>query len=294
MKKKRNFWLVALAVIVLAGGVWLILNRSTPQPVYKGKSLTQWVERHEIRAHGIPQRPSLAVQKIAENAIRAIGTNAIPMLLEWAGDHDSAFKIKFRQFTQWTGSKRLAGLRLNVPPYEYQLRAIDAFSVLRTDAKPAVPALIHLLQDRDMCVQITAMDCIFAIGPSATTEAVPALVNCVTDTNNMVRYFAVQRLGEIHAPPELTVPALISYLDGLKQYHPTKHAAIFGYLAQDLPLEQMTGQALIVLSKYGPEAKAAVPALLPLLKDKNVHIRTMAFATLRAIDPDKANEEDMK
>jgi len=72
-------------------------------------------------------------------------------------------------------------------------------------------------------------------------------------------------LGEIHARPELAVPVLPKALHDADPH--------------------VRGSA-IGLRDFGLDAKAAVPALLELLKDENSYAKGMAVAALREIAPE--------
>jgi hypothetical protein len=81
MSKRRKI-LLLLAGLVLAFGVYMLFIRES-EPSYKGKPLSFWVEglnpspartNRADRSPGVPEAPE---------AIRQIGSNAIPYLLKW-------------------------------------------------------------------------------------------------------------------------------------------------------------------------------------------------------------------
>ena len=217
------------------------------------------------RANDIVAREAAAV------AIRRFGTNALPVLMAWAGKKkDSAFAIRMR-----TVPKPLERYSRHLDANEYHAAAHWGFGVLGSAAKPAVPGLIALLNNPDPFIQDSAVLCLGAVGPAAE-EAVPALLLLTKDQpagipnpNN-----AVVALGLIHARSETVVPVLIGYLNG--------SSAKSG----------QQGWSIQALAQFGPEAKAAIPSLVKLLG----HPYDNAFATnaLKKIDPEAAAKAGIK
>lgn len=217
------------------------------------------------RANDIPAREA------SEAAIRRFGTNALPVLMTWAGkEKDSAFAIRMR-----TALKPLERYSRHLYANDYHAAAHWGFGVLGSAAKPAVPGLIALLKSPDPFIQDSAVLCLGAVGPAAE-EAVPALLPLTKDQpagipnpNN-----AVVALGLIHARSEMVVPVLIGYLNG--------SSAKSG----------QQGWSIQALARFGPEAKAAVPSLVRLLD----HPLDNAFATnaLKKIDSEAAARVGVK
>ncbi len=90
----RNRVYIALAVVlgILAGVIgWQVLRLR--EPVYQGTRLSIWLEQCEWSARG-ETGPKAKSKKGAEMAIRQIGTNAIPILLEWLRHKDLSEVLK--------------------------------------------------------------------------------------------------------------------------------------------------------------------------------------------------------
>ena len=95
------------------------------------------------------------------------------------------------------------------------------------------------------------------------------------NTNAGAREIAVRALGEIHSQSQLVVPALIAALHD--------------------PAGEVQRQASLALGRYGETAKAAVPALLEILKyDRNPVDKFNAINALKAIDPEAVAEAGVK
>src|SRR5205814_5346205 len=107
MKKTRVFLLFA-TLIALLGGL-LLLPRGEKEPVYQGRSLSSWVKQLDDgeRAGGFAWRSwrtNLTPEQIeAEDAIRHIGTNALPFLVPKVMKKESPFE---GVLTGILGSKR--------------------------------------------------------------------------------------------------------------------------------------------------------------------------------------------
>jgi HEAT repeat protein len=145
--------------------------------------------------------------------------------------------------------------------------ALTGFTALGTNAQPAVSDLSELLNDGDGELRKYSAWCLGSIG-AAAEAAVPSLIRRLTDSDFLVSESAVSSLALIHRRPELVVPALKERLSG----------------AGD------KGLTLIALGSFGAEAKASVPAILPLLGDPDQETRAAAARALKRIDPAAAAE----
>ncbi len=249
--------LVVVLLVVLIGVA--ILQMLLPQePVYEGKTLTVWLDD----CFRIQEARSDARFKAGEKAIRAIGTNAIPILLEMVRIRDSALKRKLTQvvFRESKGSIRLHN------DWEYHRKAVIGFGVLGAAAAPCVPSLASLLSNKDPFVRYTSAYCLGLIGPAAH-ETVPALIQCLGDSDFYVSRTATWALGQIHAEPALTVPALLRCLDTQIVCERMRRGGI-----QD---------TIDAIYHFGPETKLAV---LGRLNKMNAEDREWALNVLKRIE----------
>ncbi len=130
--------------------------------------------------------------------------------------------------------------------------------------KPAVPALIDALQDREPAVRNSAAIALGKIGKDANA-AVPALKKVLDDRDFQVRSSAMQAL---------------SFID---------KKAIVPFLIEELSSEQAWERysATHALRTFGKEAVAAVPALIKVIKeDKDGSVRSSATTALGLIGKD--------
>src|ERR1043165_424132 len=73
--RPRRLWLILLGILVLAGLIVVVVGLDR-EPSYGGRNLSEWVWCLAPTA-----QPSALAE--AEDAIRRIGTNALPCLLKW-------------------------------------------------------------------------------------------------------------------------------------------------------------------------------------------------------------------
>jgi HEAT repeat protein len=251
-------------LIVVAAGIgttcWLVLR--TRDPVYQGQTLSYWFDQFNTT-----NRPQAAM------AIRQIGTNAVPFLLEKAKskDGDTLYERLYR--TIYFRAPTILQRRLALPnPIEntYDYRVASALQLL---GLPAVPQLIEAMEDRNSKVRLAAVRVTGLIGPEANT-AVPTLAKLVNDSNGEVRVEAVSALSIMGPNKKLAIPALIGALNDSNR-GPKPGMTVY-----------VKENAARVLGEIGPEARAAVSPLTKLLSDTNSYAREQAAIALWRINRD--------
>ena len=224
--------LVGLAMLLLGLVCYRVFR--LPEPVYQGKALGVWLQTYDP-ASG-PGRGSPA-WKQTDDALRHIGTNAIPLLLRMLRARDSGLKLTL---VAWAQKQPFIKIHF-VPAATRNIEASRAFIVLGNTAKAAVPDLIKACEDTRSVDAWSAIEDAFAwIGPDAR-PALPLLLRGATNSNNRVRANALWALGEIHAEPDSCVPALLRGLNDSDAWVETSAAHALGM--------------------FGPDASAAIPAL---------------------------------
>lgn len=118
-------------VIVIGGFIWLAIPPK--EPAYKGESLSYWLSR----AVDGPKGPK---DSECTNAVRHIGSNAIPVLLQILRAKDSSFKIKLMDL-----AARQNFVRVPISSVEEQKqKAAAGFEFLGDLATNALPGLIDI------------------------------------------------------------------------------------------------------------------------------------------------------
>jgi hypothetical protein len=206
-------WQKALLIVIPAGlATWgLVANWGDAEPSYEGKPLNYWVAFFHV-----PKRTSkpTAQQAKATEAIRHMGTNAFPPLIEWLRYDNTIARNHF-----W--SRVPLGIRKFKPAgalvfYSPKMqRAVDSCWALITfgrDASPAFPALAELfITTTNFEVRTRCMVIFREIGPPTLPTLTAAAADKRSYTNHSIEeiLWTMQQIG-----PRATsaVPALRTLL----------------------------------------------------------------------------------
>jgi hypothetical protein len=261
MGKKRRILLAALLVALLCGFGWWLLRPN--EPSYKGKSLSAWLNAYGYDGIGSGSRD-------ADKAVRQVGTNAIPPLLQMLRASDSPLIARCIELLD---RQNLVSFRITPAP-EKNFEAYNAFQALGPLASNAVPGLIEIYgANISQSSQALAAGSLGEIGPPAK-PAIPALLKGLKTTNDLVRLYTVAALNGIHSEPESVVPELVRLLRD-----------------SDAEVRMLAAAAL---GNFGTNAESAVPDLIVMLNDGNGPTREMTTNALKQIDPTAAARAGIK
>ena len=260
---KGGILFTVLSLAALGVLIWLLLPARDSEPSYQGKPLSEW-----LASYLSPDDNGSLAQ--AGEAVRHIGTNSIPTLLEMLEETDSPLRLKWIALLEKQHIFR--------PPLRAFFRnheAVCAFQALGPNASNAVPALVRIYRENQSYYSQTyLLTTLGHIGPAALPAATPVFLDGLTNSDVRLRMEAVLLIGGIHGQPDVFVPALIN---ALKDVNPR----IRPFAAQSL-------------GRYGPEARSAVPALVTSLNDNYSVVRSYAAAALKKIDPAAAANAGIK
>jgi hypothetical protein len=176
--------LAALAVVAVAYAIFS--RKSIPEPSYAGEPLSEWLVLYERpgRHGGVPTA--------AERAIRSIGTNALPCLLEWIRYELPPWRRALLKVATWP----VPGKTLDEGKVVYGKSSIEGkslrraeqaqvgFALLYTNAVSAIPELEALMKNnRKPSVGLRAIYALSEIG----IAALPALTNALANVNQTNR-----------------------------------------------------------------------------------------------------------
>lgn len=203
--------------------------------------------------------------KQATEALREIGTNALPYLIKWIAETES------RQ------------------PY---LGSADAFGVLGTNAAPAVPELALLLASTNRLAATLAGTALGHIGK----PALPALIAAYTNGRFRVGTEAALALVELGTNARPAIPLLLRDLNHPNHFYRERAADTLGKLQMEpeivVPaLTRLLGDdssaarfiTLLRLGDFGPQARSALPAISNFLTHAEEEVRKMATNVIRKI-----------
>ena len=160
MRKRRKALLWTLVGLLIVFAVVLVFQAPprVKQPVYNGRTLEKWLD---VGAHsgkwGVwgPRNdgkgPTPQQLREAEKSVRAIGTNAIPTLLDWISYRASPFRRSSKDVISVLPPGQARDFLLfTVAGYKHEIRSElgdMGFAILNTNALPAREALSKLVRD---------------------------------------------------------------------------------------------------------------------------------------------------
>ena len=143
--------------------------------------------------------------------------------------------------------------------------ALDGLSHLNKSAKAAVPAVVEALKDEDVSVRLAALNALSSIDPEAT--GLSAVAAAVTDEAVDVRQRTINLLAQWGPKARAATPQL-------------QAAAI----KDELPFCRQ--QALEALWAIKPGAKTLVPTVAEAVKDPDKDVRQAAFRLAVGLGPE--------
>jgi hypothetical protein len=184
MDRRIRIGFVAIVASAVVGSVTLAMP--SREPVYQGKPLSHWVKKlgevhrvgdrmfftvdapRNMKLGGIPAQ--LQHEHAAE-ALRRIGTNAIPELMAMLDCKDSRFKRKVMRWANELASKQgFFDFRYRFSE-ERRFSAIQALSELGPQAKLASPKLLIVAQDSNLRIHVAAVEALKNINPKPSTNS---------------------------------------------------------------------------------------------------------------------------
>lgn len=183
--------LIALASVALLVGLAAILTQER-EPHYNGRSLSSWLKTYDALVM-TQDSPEFAE---SEAAVRQIGTNAIPHLLNWIRDEPAPWRRTVRRAIPYpVADTRLVSFLLEGS--DKQGAASSGFIILGTNAASAIPALLPLIKDTTHPrTAKRAIASLSFLGPAAF----PALTNSLADRSQPFRTTIAIYLGAFMAP----------------------------------------------------------------------------------------------
>jgi hypothetical protein len=215
-KSKRLLTVACLAVLAVAITIWL---SRTNEPQYSGRPLSEWLA--DYNSPGVLNWPRGSHP--ADAAIRALGTNCFPAIIDRLRMRDSnarrrvlrfarAIRVQIPIATQERAHTEalaaLGALGLDAAPLVLELanslevmhfshRAVAGFWLerLESNAEAAIPTFLGILRDQgNQLPRLLAVETLAAIGARQTNLVLPVLKACLNDSNPAVRLQAANAL----------------------------------------------------------------------------------------------------
>ena len=219
-------------------GVALVYVGRDHEQSYHDRSLSDWLAAlADHSPDGDPEQ--------AEEAIRQIGTNAIPFLVRYGGCTRSSSRVRLAETISGLG--HWLGCDWGEPWSRIEARrdgALEALGILGTKAASTIPELTRLMNspgDFERAKLAT-----FALGHLGP-EALPPLMTVLTNSQSPMRGMAALSLSLLGTNARPAVPILIGYSKGTN------------------PLAKCAAESL---RKLQQEPQLAVPASTSALKNR--------------------------
>jgi hypothetical protein len=204
MGMRRRKVIFGILAVVVCGVLAAVFWPEKPEPVYKGKKLSEWVLLFSSSGRP-PLQMLLFPMSEPERAINAIGTNAIPFYLEWLDYKPSLF----RRLSFQLAEKGKVWLPFTNYRDDFRVRrSVGAYAALISldeKAAPAIPRLLSyattfgrgpkwLPNNPEAAVYALSM-----IG----RPAVPAIVSMMTNENVNIRLLVTSQARILHNDPAI-------------------------------------------------------------------------------------------
>jgi HEAT repeat protein len=265
---KRISFLVAIVVTAMV--VYLFATRLPPEPVYKERPVSKWLDDIPSSAFSssIFISRSLPAQAEAEKALKEIGPQAIPFIIRKLDENDSPSLNMYRE--AWAGSPKF--LQKHLPkPKQIGFNASDAASAFSAIGTNAVPLLLPKIKDRNPAVREAVLN---VLGNGfwkalSTNEAIAIFQKALSDREPTVRLYSALGLGRIGPAASNAVPALIAALQ-------KKNSARDRF---NSPVPTQTAM-IGALENIGTAASTAVPTLTDMMTTGDQATRLRAAIAL--------------
>jgi len=192
---RKRLVTIVIAVLLLVGAALYLFPPSTPEPVYGGRKLSEWLPDYN---YATTSERHLR----AEDAVRHIGTNALPFLLNWIDYQDTTAMTQARRAYNEVQHTTRRGRFWYNNRKERAYQAAHAIVTLGPEANATVPLLSRMLtadgDDRSRNAAYTLAH----LG----TNGVPPLQAALTNTNSNVRKVATNALQRMAAEAHTNAP----------------------------------------------------------------------------------------
>ena len=268
MNKRLRIFIGFLLVTGFGLLVWRASGRR--EPVFEGRTLTSWLDHHVGTSAARPSYDSPGWQK-ADLALRRIGTNGIPTLLDMIRAKDPPLPVM--KLLQVAGRYRWTRIQYH-SALERNEEAEFAFRVLGTKAVSAVSQLSKIYEENvSPSSQMCAALALGYIGRGAQA-ALPGLIRDFTHTDADVRSYAVLAVASIGGEPDVVLQPLTRALKD--------------------PSVNVRWEALVGLSNLESRGRPAVPEILKMFSDPGMvgssSITQQVENTLWRIAPEKVGK----
>jgi hypothetical protein len=298
VKLNRRCLLMLVAAGLLVGLAALVWH-GPREPSYRGTSLSGWLRTYRP----IGSRPPDSQR--AADAVRYIGTKALPFLVSWIQEYEMLppWKVRLRNYASRLGSPGGEIVMETIAKRELRaLRAFSAFEILGEAAAPAIPELVRIANRGYSGSSPAAIAALAHLGK----DALPPLLAFITNNAFPFRHEAMISVGRMRYLGTNAHPAVVLLIKSLSDPHLAPNAAVvLGSLRLESDItvpalvecthssqELLAMCAATSLGKFGASARPAVPELLKMLDDPSINVRNVATVALQQIAPEMLKQNE--
>ncbi|MGO8930947.1 MAG: HEAT repeat domain-containing protein [Limisphaerales bacterium] len=298
MTISQKKWLLAALVLLVAAGGWFFFRRPA-EPEYAGKSLSYWFREYCGSGQRMTWNPGSLLHEETGAALRQMGTNAVPYLLEKAFDTRPSSGVRKGLYRLLNRLPRSWGLPIFVDPAIMSSEAAEALKEIKPPANQLLPFLERHLGSTDFWERRQALYILGSTGEGAE-QAVHWLCAALKSPDVWERRLAVQSLGWIGPNARAAVPALIEVLKAppntnqppvrLGPRAARRASGRWLWIATNQPPVRLGPLAAVALGEIGSAAAPALPLVQGLFEQEtNWNLRCSLAVALCHIDGDQTN-----
>jgi hypothetical protein len=218
------------------------------EPTCEGQPLSHWIKILNGgwgSSRWWPEIKEIEGGAEAQQAIEHIGPSAVPFLLKRIPERGSmiAFRIlgpaaksAIPELVTMATNELAAASKVQRPPSGLFAIGMNPLTVLGWIGPNSLPALTMILSNyNEPDIRYTTIQALQIIGTNAA-PAVPALLPCLNDKNEMVAHEAVSVLGQIHSRQQAAFVALTNVLQTRPALRSEAVVALAGFGDEALPI----------------------------------------------------------
>jgi hypothetical protein len=302
--QNRRTVLVAL-IFATACVIAAILLTRKKEPSYGGYPLSNWVKLlSDINEQDFG--PDCTQDK-APDAIVAVGTNALPFLVEWLQYERGPTPVRdavYKAVQKFPVLQRIHGLEDWAWKDSKMVRsagALIAFRILGPTAAPAIPDLFRVACQNprggaSISPQFEAVEALAYTGEAA----LPTLLSIATNKALLFtgRSTAARGIGSLGTNAAPAIPALIEMLDdpfvasdaaaALSAIH-LEPQRVVPALAKAAIQPWDTHEVILAIGRFGPDAMGAIPTLQQIAQGSDKHTEFNRMFAIGAISKIRTN-----
>ena len=271
---RKTYWKWLLLVVgAFALAITLVYFNRLNDPLFEGKPLSEHLgvlRENGLHHGGVPGVPGGAgplsfdpprlklhpADPSVFRAVRAVGTNALPLLVCMLRSKDTRYQREIRDFVE----RHPALTRFYSPPppaaWSHQIQALGALGELGPLAAPAVPGIIRLLDHPDTApVAITAL---LSIRPEREDHIL-----------SLTNVLGIATPSVSGSPPEYVHAMAMLALSTFGTQATRARPDLLAFLDSTNSPARSSGAAAIALAKSGAPAAEIVPRILTHLPATN-------------------------